>query len=212
MVCRHPGRRKPRVATFPTTWGRGKSPDLAKENMRRAKAGAQLPGESARRGGSEISLAPGSVNIHSESVPGFVPGPKRTSFSSCVQPWRGAGPPKARKPRTSILEVRGVFCDDFVINSTSPSSSFLLQHPEPKKTPTWNQTGVKHEPCKFIRWKPKWNQAETQQVHINTVRYIENQCGVKVGPSLAVSSPCCPATITPGPTMETVATATPFVT
>ena len=42
----------------------------------------------------------------SKWVPGPLLGFKRISFSSCVQPWRRGGPPKAKKPRTSILEVR----------------------------------------------------------------------------------------------------------
>ena len=45
-----------------------------------------------------------AAQIHSKPVPRPFPGSKRTSFPSRVQPWR-RGRPKARQPRTTILEV-----------------------------------------------------------------------------------------------------------
>ena len=46
------------------------------------------------------------LKIRSKWVPGPLPGSKRTIFSRWLQPRRRGVPPRARKPRISILEVR----------------------------------------------------------------------------------------------------------
>ena len=58
------------------------------------------------RGSEQAVLRHRQLKIRSKSVPGPLPGSKRTSFPRRVQPWRRGGPPRAKKPRTPILEAR----------------------------------------------------------------------------------------------------------
>ena len=79
------------------------------------------------------------AKIRSKRVAGSLPGSKRTSFSSRVQPWRQGGSPRARKPRTSILEVRGSNILDLTSSTALRNYHPPLSSPRARPRPSHSQ-------------------------------------------------------------------------